>query len=493
MDEFEKDDILEGTENAEEAVAADENAENETAEVSAEEEAESKDELTAELEEIRDMFQKELDAAKENTNGEMLIQELEDVANGESHDADEEPEPAPLCECCGENVRSNDYGENYPYCDSCRELMKRYPLRWSGIATLFISVVLIIATAYFAISSLDSSIMAAEHAVLFESGKTYTAMQNSYSYLSSVEEENVSMKIVRKTIDAYVNVGYYSDAVSLIETYFSETELKLPWNRKYQKILDQNTVLTETYYAVSEIITPVANGQDYDYDEIMAKLDALKSMNPIEEGKSETVEKYDDVFIEYYKYILMSVDGKDIEEQLAQLKAVDEIGEGLEWVYLSNLCAVAAKAGDEETVNSAFERATEINKEDVNAYLAKASYYRFLETPDADKILEVCQEAAENSYNNDVSYKQYEAIAYLLKGEGAVALEKIEEAVASVYTVQTCNLYALCGLYNGQTEIYDEMKSMLKNAGFEISSLVENYKDGKMTIEEVLADKGGDI
>ena len=129
----------------------------------------------------------------------------------------------------------------------------------------------------------------------------------------------------------------------------------------------------------------------------------------------------------------------------------------------------------------------------MNAYIAKASYYRFLETPDADKILEICAEAAKNSYGGDVSYKQYEAIAYLIKGEGALALEAIEEAISSVYTVQSCNLYALCGLYNGNTDIYDEMKDVLEGAGYELSPLVEKYKKGKITIAEIIADNGGDI
>jgi hypothetical protein len=86
------------------------------------------------------------------------------------------------------------------------------------------------------------------------------------------------------------------------------------------------------------------------------------------------------------------------------------------------------------------------------------------------------------------------AIAYLLKGEGAIALEKMDEYMAqSAYTVQTCNLYALCAAYNGNEDIYNEMKSLLENSGYELSDLVEKYKKDKLTIEEVLADKGGNI
>ena len=37
------------------------------------------------------------------------------------------------------------------------------------------------------------------------------------------------------------------------------------------------------------------------------------------------------------------------------------------------------------------------------------------------------------------------------------------------------------------------MKTLLENNGYEISDLVEQYKAKKITIEEVLSDKGGDI
>ena len=43
------------------------------------------------------------------------------------------------------------------------------------------------------------------------------------------------------------------------------------------------------------------------------------------------------------------------------------------------------------------------------------------------------------------------------------------------------------------TEIYDEMKSVLETAGYELSSIVVDYKDDKITIEEALTDMGGDI
>ena len=500
MDEFKKDEILEeeevaaeeatvteATEPAEDVEETIEEAAEEMAEDTAEEIAEEKNELETELEEIRDMFQKELDAAREGNGTEMLIQELDEEA------APEEEEALPKCECCGENPCSQDFGDGYPYCDSCRETMKRYPLRFSGVLAIIVGIALTILTGYLSMSALDSSIAAADVIMSFESGKLMTALQSGYSYLSSSDPEVISDKVVDKMIEAYVKNGYTSDAVSLIETMYSESALKLPWNKKYQKIIDEATGLEETYFAVSAIIEPVANGTEYDYDELMAALEALKTADPKENNADATIDEYNKVFIDYYRYVLMNVNKKSLEEQLEVLKEIDKNGEGYEWVYLATLANIAARLGDEEAVNDAFERLTEINSEDSGAYIAKATYYRYLETPDADKILEICEEAAAHAYSGDLSYKQCEAIAYLLKGEAELALSAVEEVTSSGYTVQLCNLYALCGLYAGEEGIYDEMKSLLEGSGYEISDLVTQYKNGKITIEEIIADDGGDI
>ena len=500
MDEFKKDEILEEEEvAAEEATVAEatepaedveetiEEAAEEMAEDTAEEIAEEKNELEAELEEIRDMFQKELDAARDGNSTEMLIQELDDEA------AAEEEENLPKCECCGENPCSQDYGEGYPFCDSCRETMKRYPLRFSGVLALIVGIALVILTGYFAMPALDSSIAAADVVMNFESGKLMSALQSGYSYISSNDPSIVSKKVVNKMIDGFLKAGYNSDAVNLIDTFYTEDALKLPWNKKYKKIIDDTTAFQETYFKISEIIEPVAQGDKYDYDEIMAKLDALKTADPKADNPEATIEKYHDVFIYFYEYVVMSINEKSYDEQLAQLKKLDEIGEGYEWVYLGNLCSLAARASDEELMNDAFERLIAINSEDTSAYIAKASYYRVLDTPDPDKILEICKEAEAHAAEGDLSYKQYEAIAYLLKGEAKLAFEAMEEVISTSYTVQTCNLYALCGLYAGEDSAYNDMKSVLEGSGYEISDLVTQYKKGKLTIEEILADDGGDI
>lgn len=465
--------------------------ENEIIEEATTEAVSSDDALKTELEELRDLFQQELDAASESAEDEDFIQQLCDVDANEEEEASEED--AKICECCEECAVSKDYGEDYPYCDACREAMKRYPLRASGFFMAIAMVVAFFCCAYVSLDYMTPMTTVSEGSTYYSEGKLTSAMYTHYNYISSASQDTVSMRAVRELIDCFDKTGYSSEVGGLIERYYSETALKMPWNKKYADLLEHTKVLEETYYAVNGEVEDALNGAKFDYDEYIAKLDALKEVNPKELGESDVTEQYNEVFIEYYKYILMSLSGKDVKTQLEQLAYIDSIDKNnMQWAYLSNYCAVAARSGDLELTTSLYNRLLEINKEDPNAYTALASFYRF--EKDVDKMLEICAEAEKNGYSEDKSYQMQRAIAYALKGEGSVALEEMTTYMnSSQLTVQSCNLYALLALYNGNNDIYEEMKATLENAGYELSEIVTEYKNGNLTIEEALTDKRGDI
>ena len=477
-------------ENKKDEIQSEEAEVKEVEETTAEEVTENKNELAQELEKLRDMFQQELDKAAEEAENpaEALIQELDEI-----EDAQEEEEfTGRLCEICGERPCAEEYGEDYPYCEECRNIMKKYPMRASGILMSILMIAVFVATAFVSTEYLESFMSISEAAAYYDTGKVMTALNGYYSYTMSADPATISMKAVKDSIEGFVKTGYISDATTLIQQVYSEDQLKLPWNKKYAEIVEESEKLTESYYTIADIITPVLNGEDVDYDKVMADLDALYEAKDAEGNPVEINE----VFLEYYRYVVMSILGKDNEDLLAQLEktAIADKSENLQWVYLSNYATVAAKSGDLKLTETLYKRMLANNKEDTAAYLALASYYRYAATPDADKILEICEEAKANAYQGDYSYMPYMAIAYLLKGEGAVALETMEEYMSmSGYTVQTCNLFALCAAYNGNDEIYDEMKNVLETAGYELSILVEKYRNDKITIEEALTDMGGDI
>lgn len=450
--------------------------------------------LIKELEEIRDMFQEAIDNAaneeeEEEHHGE-LIQELEDVEHHDSLTDEDEKESLPVCECCGEAPVSTLYGEGYPYCESCRELMKHYPLRISGVLAIIAMIVVFGLSVYLGMGSFDNALVVLDARTSAAENKMMSTVQTLYSFASN---ENVdSKKAVDLLIDGFIRTGYLSNAKEAIETHYTEDELNRPSNKKYKEIVDFIDNFLATRDAIQGIVNDAFSGKSFDCDKLIAKLD-LEKEKFLDEEKGI---KYNVPLIEYYKYELLRLSGADLEKQLEVLQGIEKDDKnGLsEWIYVPSICEVAGKMGNKELAQECFEKMKATNAEDMKAYTYFALYYRFLETPDADAIIALCDEAAKNAYEGDTSYYPTLVIAYLIKGEGALALDTMTKYMGSnYYTVSNCNLYALCALYCGNTETYDNMVATLSQSGFELSDLVKQYKDGKLSIDEVLADMRGDI
>lgn len=461
---------------------------NESTDVSTEPDS-SADGLKKELEEIRDMFQQAIDsAAQEESEGE-VIQELEDIESDDSEELAAGQE-RPLCECCGEKPSSSLYGEDYLYCDDCRELMKHYPLRIGGVIAVLVMIAVFALTAYFGYGNLEKSIKVLEAQATFREGKMISTLDALYDYISVSDED--SNKISTLLVEAFCRSGYISDAKTYIENNFTSDELKNPLNKKYKETLNRIDAFITTQDATREIVYDAFRGADFNYDELSAMLDTVKD-SYIDEEKGI---KYEAVLTEYYKTELMELKNMDLELQLETLKAIEESDKDgfYGWIYNPSLCEISAKMGDKEATERYFEKMKKINSEDQTAYRAYASYYRFLETPDADEMIKIAQQAKENARYGDSSYCTILATAYLLKGEGSLALDTMKEYMSSNrYSVPDCNLFALCALYCGDTDTYETMKVTLQNSGYNISTLVENYKNGTMSVAEVLSDKGGDL
>ncbi len=452
------------------------------------------DALMKELEEIRDMFQEAIDNAAQENDGDgedeepgELIQELEEFSH---HGNEEEDEEHPLCECCGEAPTSTLYGEDYPYCDSCRELMKHYPLRISGVIAILAMIVVFGLSAYFGTGSLEDALVVLEARACAAENKMMSTVQTLYSFTSSKETD--SKKAVDLLIDGFLRAGYLSNAKETIEKYYTEDELNRASNKNYRELVDFVDNFLATREAVEEIVNGAFSGEDFDCDELIAKLD-LEKEKFIDEEKGE---KYNAPLIEYYKYELLRLSGADPEKQLEVLEGIRNADKnGLaEWIYVPSMGEVAARLGDNELSEECFEKMKETNSEDMKAYSTRALYYRYLETPDADAMIELCDEAAKYAYEGDTSYYPTLVVAYLIKGEGALAFDTMGQYMnTNYYTVQNCNLYALCALYCGDTETYENMKATLAQSGFEMSDLVEQYKNEKLSIDEAIADMRGDI
>lgn len=444
------------------------------------------DDLVKELEEIRDMFQEAIDNAAAEQIQDVVIQELEEF-NDEEHEIEEE---RPLCECCEQNPASALYGEDYPYCEECRELMKHYPLRIGGVISIVMVIVIFVVSFFTLADNSDKTVKVLDAYASYSQGKMLTTLDNLYSYISADSED--SGKVKRIIVDSLCRAGYITDAQSYIENVFTKDELESPLNKKYKETLEKIEVFMQTQQATSEIVYDALTGADFDYDEIIAELDEYRGKY-IDEEKGTM---YSEAVLDLYKVDLMNIKDMDYEAQLEILSSIEaEDKDGFYgWIYNPALCSLASRMGDKELVEKYFEKAKDYNVENPEIYKYYADYFRFLEEPDADAMIKVAEDAARNSRKGDVSHYRILALAYLIKGEGNLALETMREYVNSVrISIADCNLYALCGLYCGNTEVYEEMKDKLEYSGYQISELVENYKNDKMSIAEVIADKGGEL
>lgn len=447
------------------------------------------EELVKELEEIRDMFQEAIDNAQQDADEGEVIQELEDFSDDNS-EAEDQPAERPVCECCGERPSSAEFGEDYPYCAECRELMKHYPLRIGGVISVLLVIVFFAVSVYLGYSGLEKSITILEAQTYSKEDKMLSTLNTLYDFISDYEQD--SKKVSKLIIDSFCRSGYINDAKTYIENVYSKDELNSPLNKKYKEIVEKTDIFIKTQEATQEIVYEAFRGADFDYEELAAKLDEVKE-SYIDEEKGI---KYASELTEFYKVELMAIKNMDLEAQFEILTSIEKTDENgfYAWVYYPELCELTARMGNKELAEQYFEKAKKLNSEDLKIYKAYANYYRFLETPDPDGMISVAEQAEKNASQGDLSYYTILATAYLLKGEGSLALETMREYMnSSRYSVSDCNLYALCALYCGNTQTYEEMKATLENAGYTISSLVEDYKNDKMTIAEVLADMGGDL
>ena len=496
MDDFEKKD-LQNSENEPGSVEENSAAPEEKSPTQVE------DDLVKELEGIRDLLQNELDAAdgenavtvkRAESSGEdgELIQELDEIDETVLDDEDGEPKEKRICACCGENECDDSFGEDYPYCTECRKLMTASPVHVGGILMTVVMVVVAFASLYFCAKNVNGYMTLINADIAYSDKKLIDAATSYNSYIQSVSSsDDVSLKAVKRLIEIFSSMGYYNDAATLVNTY-GEKSASIANNEKYAKIPETYASFLATSSAINSAIGDVINsGEKFDYDEKAAELDKI-----LAEGKDSEGTAYSEVFVEYYKYVLMSIADVDADKQIEQLLKVMELDKGENpWIYMPNLVNVYANEGDSENAGLYFEKCMEINIQESDLYMVYANAFRFGDKVDADKILEIADRAKESWPESAApGYQQIYAIAYLLKGDGESAMKAIEEYVGNGnYTVSACNLYALCALYVKDNDGYQKMVDLFKNSQSSIGKDIVKYKNGKMTLEEVLTDKGGDI
>lgn len=461
------------------------------------------DSLNEELNNIRDMFQAELDNATQTYLAGGDLQDCDDNTNdsdgdsndGEGGDEADAIDEAMLCECCGERERDLTEGEDYPYCSECKELMRTYPIGFKGILVLI--AVLILGGASLMLNfgnnaDIIDKAVTAQSAVA--DGKLYTGLYTYYDAISAADSSAMPKKLVARCVKVFASLNDYRDAVAMANQYLDESDLSHP----SYKFISNYAVKNETVTAIENIIYEPLSSDKTTADDAEGLCESLETL------KGDSEHNYDPYYIDYYKYVVKNTLCGMSDEIYKDLITLDETYGDTEWVHLYDLCNAAARLGDTSAAVDYFNRIVKENSEDGTAYVYLANAYRFAETADTDKMLELAEQgfAAQGSYGfASADLYRIQAVAYLLKGDN----DKAYEAATNMYSVVTQNNYSVNNLFPclytyavasslaGKEDSYNGVVELLKTNGYDMSQQVISTLKGDMTVKELLTDAEGDL
>lgn len=456
------------------------------------------EELIEELEGIRSKFQELLDETAETYLAGGDIQAYDDEEEQEKKDK-EEISGEELCQCCGEKKRDTSFGEDYPYCADCRELMKHSPVSFFGVLALLCVLVLTGVSVYlFGLSNAEIANQALSAEAYTMSGKVYSAI-TEYSkilqpYASSsglTASTPVPKKVAARYAQTYASLLNYSYANSVVEEFFSESDLKNPIYKKLSEYSEKN----DCYSKIMEIINAALQDEKNGADEICAKLEEIRN----DEG-------IDDFLIDYYKYIVVQYFGETAEKQYDILTSLIKKYPD-KWPLSYELCAVCAKLGRVDEAQQNLSKVIKYNCEDGAIYAYLADAFRFCEEPDPDKMLEAVAEG--EKADGDTGYavtdlSRVKALAYLLKGDYDSAYDSASSAYQMAYSSlsygysvnnlsQCLYTYQLCAHLKGDKDAYDSVVAILGNTGIPESKDIKSFIKGTSSLEDIITNGEGDL
>lgn len=470
------------------------------------------EELESELNRLTETFRSELkrtaDAEKAEDDAE-LVQELDDIK--EEYEEEAIPEDM-LCKCCGERRRDTSFGENYEYCSECREGMKHYPI---GIQYLLLAV-LVAAFAVFSVysfgiyySGFNSQRKAEQYVKENKMTSAQTAFADAGSYFADLDTKLMAKRpyteAAKYTYNTFTDFSLLKNRVTQLDSVFSETEYKLPWNKKYKELRDTAELQYATasaYYAVFSEYTDATDYSDLPYDEVQGKIEALigKTASYSDSGTDSSGNTYDngtvtlsgvndEVFIRFLQYILAYNCDNDADMDKYIVLAA-EGGEDYQWLYGYEYGAYLIREGNAAEAQKIGEALVKRNYEDSNAHalaITSARAQKDLEKADA-----ACTQAEKYCADTAEILRQ-RAILDMLAGDYASAFENMESAADIGLYYNTVFTYTVAAALAGKTSQKADMESTMQSYSVEYSVRMQQYWNGELTLEQLFTEGSADV
>ncbi len=477
---LENDENIENNENAE----ANENAE----------------ELNKELEELAELFRKELAKTAEEFEAGGEVEEAKEGSESVNDEENtDEPEGEPLiCELCGETYESGKDGA----CEKCLNDLRNRPFG-------FVNVLLVIAIGILGMvamrgfwDNVGGYALAYEAKAQFAKGNitsAKTAYDNAISFFEGKEinARNLYFESA-ETIFIQMSEGSTSmtEVANRVSKGFEDSILPMPQYTKYKRIGNEALELYGTMQSFYDIVNK-SEYQQYTaddtamYNSIMKELDALVG-TPLEiedvDGKIKEV-PHNEAMVYFCQYMFAYTSGKTYEAQ-EYLAKVYEAEPGYLWLYAYEYALSAISTGDIETAEKLAGALIEADRQDTDGYSLYSTIARL--SGDGDKAIEWTDKALEFDPEN-AELLRLKAMALVVKGDTEQAKEVIDEALT--YEAYGILYYTSIVIENelGNTETVDETVSMLQTYGLDVSDRVSSYLSGQITAEQLFTEGTGDV
>ncbi len=455
--------------------------------------------LNDELERLADTFKQELKKAQAMTEEELIksgiiIQQYED----EDGIIPEEE----LCQCCAERRRDKSYGENYEYCETCREAMRSYPLNIAGIITLA-AMVFIAVVSVFSFAS-DFSVYNT-----VRKADEYLSQNKMYSALASYDEaittlnsaDIVPKKLYLKTAeivyDTMPDAMYSFEDVSYrIENALSDFEMNLPIYSGYKTlnkdVLTMLGTFNEFYTIVnSEEFADHDIKNDEQYKELMTEIGSIidKEVSVTYSDKTIELVPADEAVVRFCQYML-AYSAEKYEDSYKYMNIVYELAPSHLWLYAYELGITELQKGNIEKAKMLAETLYNSNKDLQDGYVLYSSIERM--KGNSKKAVEWVDKGIKEIPENAELYR-LKAMALAADGE----YEEAKKAVDKGLEIQQYSYIYMVSLVIenelGNDERVEKIKDAMEEAELEISDRTKKYLKGKITAKEMFTEGTGDV
>ena len=483
-----------------------------------------------EMEELARIFKEELDKATAeeklaNPEPEELEVEGYEVTMGEKKPVEELTEDE-LCECCGERARGTEKNPDSPFCSECEAILERYPYDWKGATSAIVMLFVTLAAVVCFIINVPVFSYTVEGEKAYNDNKLYTAMQKYDKALEAIAEEDEGkfLNLYEKRILASHALLDMDTVLNETGLYFSETTRKLPMYKDVGKIADELVGMQASVLAIQDVLSQYNDISDHNYNEVISSLDALSGKKIYVSGSAyhlegeenftptgkEDIYTVDEAWIYVYKYSAAQYVGKDNKVIADFLAKASENSDYISSLVNPLLAATYVGIGEYEKAEALLPEIKNANAESIDYHMVQSMLYRYKDK-DYQKGIDTCLEGLNLLTKIPDGSDMIAQLGYVLsmqKTLNYIMLEDYKNAYASAeecysyqaetyaVSVQVRDLYAMLALQTGDIDTYNSLEEEIKQYADEASGFsqdVKDYKDGKLTLQEIAMSGGYDL